>query len=205
MPEKNKCTLITKRFSVLTNDEMNDHQREMVKDFKGFSLNGMRGPFNLMLRSPKAAEQFQALGKYLRFKTGIDNRLVELLVLIHARIWSDQYEWELHAPRAATAGVSEEIIEDICQGRIPSNLSADENAIFCYVLELEIKRKVTEPTFRNAIDELGEQAITDIVFMIGQYTTISMALAVLEEVADKNRLPPCDKPFADYFNVNNQN
>lgn len=201
MPEKNNGTFAINRFSILSDTEMDDRQREMVIGFKNFSLNGMRGPFNMMLRSPEAAEKFQALGKYLRFNTGIDKRLVELLVLIHARIWNDQYEWELHAPRAMTAGLGKEIIEAIRQGSIPEKLSADEKAVFCYVLELEIKRKVTDATFVNASNQLGEKAITDIVFMIGQYTTISMALVVLEEVADEDLLPPCSEPFADYFHA----
>ncbi|MCP5143969.1 MAG: carboxymuconolactone decarboxylase family protein [Gammaproteobacteria bacterium] len=188
----------TRRFAVLADAEMSERQREMVAQFKGFSLNGMRGPFNMMLRSPEAAERFQALGKYLRFDTGIDNRLVELMVLVHARIWSDQYEWMLHAPRAAEAGLSDDVVESVKSGRVPDGLSIEERAVFDYVLELELTKTVSDMTFNKAAAVLGEKMVTDLVFMIGQYITISMILAVLKEGQDLDILPPCSNPFAGY-------
>lgn len=177
---------------------MTDRQKEMVSQFKGFSLNGMRGPFNMMLRSPEAAERFQHLGKYLRFETGIDERLVELAVLIHARLWNDQYEWYLHAPRAIKAGLTEDKVEVLRQGDIPENLAEDEAVLFAYVFELEKDRHVSDATLEKAREVFGDKIVTDLVFMMGQYATISMLLSVLEEGADLNLLPDCDRPFAGY-------
>jgi len=190
-----QSTSPTNRFPALTEDTMTDAQREMVADIKGFSLNGLRGPYNMMLRSPEAAKRFQHLGKYIRFETGIDERLIELAVLIHARVWSDQYEWYLHAPRALEAGLSEDKVEALRLGQVPEGMSEDESVIFAYVLELEVTHKVSDDTFARALSLLGEQVVTDLVFMMGQYTTISMILAVLGEGRDLDLLPPCEHPF----------
>lgn len=187
-----------RRFPALTRDTMTARQRELAEKFLGFSLNGMQGPFIMMLRSPEAADRFQSLGGYLRFETGIDDCLIELAVLVHARLWNDQYEWMLHAPRAHKAGLAEATIEALRLGTTPRDLSPEEHALFCYVLELERDHKARETTFRAALEHFGERKVTDLTFLLGQYATISMLLAVSEEGRDIHELPACERPFADY-------
>jgi len=186
------------RFPVLAPETMTPRQRQMAEEFLGFSLNGLRGPFNIMLRSPEAAAAFQALGRYLRFQTGIDDRLIELAVLVHARLWSDQYEWKLHAPRAADKGLSQATIADLRIGRTPTSLDEREETIFRFALELERDHKVCEETFRMAIERFGERGVADLTFLLGQYSTISMLLATAEEDYDLDHLPACEQPFDDY-------
>ncbi len=187
-----------RRFPTLVRESMTERQRAVADEFLGFSLNGMQGPFVMMLRSPEAAARFQALGGYLRFNTGLSNRVIELAVLVHARLWNDQYEWSLHAPRAAAAGLSEATIEAIRGGLIPAGLTAEEETVFRFCVELERDRRVCGLTFGRALLQLGEQRITDLTFLLGQYATISMILAVAEEGKAIDELPACDRPFNDY-------
>ncbi|MEJ0024761.1 MAG: carboxymuconolactone decarboxylase family protein [Rhizomicrobium sp.] len=186
------------RFAPLTPETMSDDQRRLAEAISAFSLNGIRGPFNMMLRSPEAAARFQAMGSYLRFHTGLDEHLVELAILVHARVWNDEYEWSLHAPRAAKAGLSPPVIDAIRLGNVPAALAPDEEIVFRYAAELELFRRVDEKTFRSAFDLLGERGVTDFVFMLGQYATISLILAVSGDGLAPNDLPPVDRPFAQY-------
>lgn len=195
MVDDSKVLALPQRLRQLSDDELTPEQKNLINKIKGFSLNGMRGPFNMMLRSPEAAERFQHLGEYLRFDTDLGNRLVELLVLIHARIFHDQYEWYLHAPRALEAGLSKHIIEDIKQGKKPSFINEDEAALFNYVLELSLTRNVSDETLESAVNVLGERNVANIVFMLGQYTTISLFLSVLGEGRELDVLPACLDPF----------
>jgi 4-carboxymuconolactone decarboxylase len=190
-----------RRFRKLTQASLSERQREVIEQIRGFSINAMRGPFDMMLRSPEATARFQRMGEYLRFETGIDDALVELAVLVHARVWNDDYEWKLHAPRALDAGLSDALVDALRVGTTPRGMSDLQEAVFGYVAELEVMRDITDATFARAEKLLGEQAMADLVFMLGQYATISMMLAVSSDDDDSEAQPllRCARPFADYF------
>lgn len=187
----------SERFHIPEPDRLDERQRQMLEDFRRFSLNGDRGPFKVMLHSPEAADRFQALGKYLRFETTLSDRLVELAVLTHARIWHDQYEWFLHAPRAAEAGLPKATIEALRGGRVPASLSGQEAALFAFVRELEMTHSVSDLVYADALRELGQRKLADLVFMLGQYATISMMLALAQEGQGMEEMPPCSAPFSE--------
>src|SRR5215813_7465510 len=42
----------------------------------------------------------KAMGDYLRFKSTLGPRLNEMVILITAREWTQQYEWNAHQPSA---------------------------------------------------------------------------------------------------------
>ena len=58
------------------------------------------GPFVPLLRSPEVMNRARAMGDYLRFKSTLPARLSEFMILLTAREWTQQYEWE----RAFEAG-----------------------------------------------------------------------------------------------------
>ncbi len=191
---------MTRRLPKLENESLSARQREVMEQIRAFSEHATRGPFDMMLRSPEACARFQSMGEYLRFETGIDDTLIELAILVHARVWNDQYEWKLHAPRARAAGLAETIIESLRIGNLPGGLGDSQRAVFSYVIELEVAHRIRNETFAMAVEALGEKAITDLVFILGQYATISMMLAVCGDDDDRgDSLPACARPFDDYF------
>lgn len=192
---------MARRLPRLTDERLSARQREVIERIRQFSINAMRGPFDMMLRSPEATARFQSMGEYLRFQTGIDDSLIELAILIHARVWNDTYEWKLHAPRAIDAGLAQSTVDALLAGIVPTELDDRQYAVFGYVAELEVTRSMRDATFARALDTLGERALTDLVFMLGQYATISMMLAVSSDDDDArgDSLPACIRPFAAYF------
>jgi 4-carboxymuconolactone decarboxylase len=45
---------------------------------------GLRGPFNVWLRSPELADRLQKVGEYLRFNSSLHPRLNEMAILMTA-------------------------------------------------------------------------------------------------------------------------
>ncbi|HTU09592.1 MAG TPA: hypothetical protein VMG08_01740 [Allosphingosinicella sp.] len=187
----------TPRFPLLTEDSMTERQRAMTEEFMSFSLRGMNAAFNMMLRAPDGCDRFQLQGDYLRQGTPFDLRQFELAVVVHARIWTDQYEWMLHAPRAIGAGLAAEAVAAIREGRSPADLAPDEAAIFRFSVELARDRRLSDAAFRAVRDQFGEKGVTDLAFLLGHYATISMLLAVADEGAEEEDLPPCADLFPD--------
>lgn len=86
----------------------------------------MFGPFEPMMHSPEIMSIARSAGDYLRYKSAIGNTLSELVILITAREWSQDYEWYVHQPIALKAGISKDIADAIGDGRRPAGMSADE-------------------------------------------------------------------------------
>src|SRR5881392_4507224 len=81
------------------------------------------GPFALMLRNPEVMLRAAAMGDYMRYRTSLPPALNEMIILLTARHWSQQFEWYIHQPMALKAGLSETIVAAISKGRRPEQLS----------------------------------------------------------------------------------
>ena len=66
-----------------------------------------RGPFGVLLNSPKLAARVADTGAFVRFEFGQPEGLKETLIIATAREMKQQYEFSAHARLARQAGVSE--------------------------------------------------------------------------------------------------
>jgi hypothetical protein len=78
-------------------------QREAVDAFKVARGTEISGPFYPLLRSPELMTRTRAMGDYLRYKSALPPRLSEFVILLTAREWTQQYEWNAHYPIALKA------------------------------------------------------------------------------------------------------
>jgi 4-carboxymuconolactone decarboxylase len=58
------------------------------------------------------------------------------VILVTAREWSQDYEWFVHQPIALKAGISKDIADAIADGRRPTAMSADEEIVYDFTIEL---------------------------------------------------------------------
>jgi len=134
-----------------------------------------------MLRSPVFGQKMFDLLRYLRWDTSVPLKLNEFAILIIARQWRSQVEWFAHAPLAVKAGLSPELVADLKAGRRPSNMPAQEAAVYDFVTELTTGHAVSDATFARAKELLGEQQVVDLTAVAGTYVTVAMILAMAEE------------------------
>ena len=175
------------RFKPLAPEEMSAEQRKVYESIAGGPRGGVRGPFNPLLRSPELADRAQKLGEYLRFNSSIPSRLNELAILITARYWSSQYEWQAHHTAAMKAGLPPKLAEDVAQGRRPSGMTEDEAAVYEFCTELHRDKAVSDAAYANVVKRFGERGAVDLIGVSGYYTMVSMVLNV-----DRHPLPGKD-------------
>ena len=169
------------RFAQLTMDQLNEQQRPLAEQIMKVSSVGIGGPYNPMLRSPVFGQKMFDLLRYLRWDTSVPLKLNEFAILIIARQWRSQVEWFAHAPLAVKAGLSPELVADLKAGRRPSNMPAQEAAVYDFVTELTTGHAVSDATFARAKELLGEQQVVDLTAVAGTYVTVAMILAMAEE------------------------
>jgi len=178
------------RFPQLTLDQLDDTQKPLGEQVMKVSSLGIAGPYNSMLRSPVLGQRLFDLFHYLRWETSVPLRLNEFAILIVARQWRSQVEWYAHAPLAAKAGLSADVIAELKTGKRPSNMAADEAAVYDFVSELTTTHKVSDQTYARAKTVFSDQQIVDLTAVAGNYVMVAMLLAMSEATVPAGKEPP---------------
>lgn len=148
------------------------------------------GPFEALMYSPEVMTLARSMGDYLRYKSKIGTTLSELVILVVAREWTQDYEWYVHAPIASKAGIKAEIVDAIREGRRPPAMSADEEIVYDFTIELLRNKRVSDATFARAEQRFGKPGVVDLNGVAGYYTFLAMQLN-----AARYPLPADGKPL----------
>ncbi len=178
------------RFPQLTMDQLDEQQKPLGEQIMKVSSVGLGGPYNPMIRSPVLGQRLYDLFYYLRWQTSVPTRLNEFAILIIGRQWRSQVEWYAHAPIAAKAGLSADIIAELKAGKRPSNMAEDEAVVYDFVTELTTTRKVSDETYARAKKVFNDQQIVDLTAVAGNYVMVAMLLAMAEETVPPGKEPP---------------
>src|SRR5438105_6062608 len=133
-------------------EKYDDAQKKAAAEFLAVRKVPVFGPFEILMRSPELMSAARAMGDHLRFKSAIGNTLSELVILITAREWTQDYEWHVHAPIALKAGIKPEILEAIRDGRRPVGMSEDQEIIYDFCVELHRNRRSEERRVGKSVD-----------------------------------------------------
>jgi 4-carboxymuconolactone decarboxylase len=178
------------RFPQLTMDQLDEKQKPLGEQVMKVSSVGLGGPYNPLMRSPVLGQRLFDLWYYLRWQTLVPTKLNEFAILIIGRQWRSQVEWYAHAPLAAKAGLSPDIITEPKAGKRPSGMAEDEAAVYDFVSELTTTQKVSDETFARAKKVFSDQQIVDLTAVAGNYVMVAMLLAMAEETVPAGKEPP---------------
>jgi 4-carboxymuconolactone decarboxylase len=178
------------RFPQLTMDQLDEKQKPLGEQIMKVSSVGLGGPYNLLLRSPVLGQRLFDLFYYLRWQTSVPTKLNEFAILVIARQWRSQVEWFAHAPIAAKAGLSPDIIAALKTNKRPSNMAEDEAVVYDFVTELTTTQKVSDETFARARKVFNDQQIVDLTSVAGNYVMVAMILAMAEQSVPPDKEEP---------------
>jgi 4-carboxymuconolactone decarboxylase len=175
-------------------EKMTDAQRAAVAAFKAARSAEVSGPFIPLLRSPEVMIRARAMGDYLRYKSALPPRLSEFVILLTARRWTQQYEWNAHQGLALQGGLSADIVRAVAEGRRPERMADDEDAVYTMWDELQKNQSVTDATYARALAKLGEQGVVDALGITGYYTLLAMVMNTTRTPLPPGVAPPLE-PF----------
>jgi len=181
--------LAQSRLPTIPPDQYTDQQKKAAEEFLAARKVPVFGPFEPLMHSPEVMSQARAMGDYLRYKSGVGNTLSELAILITAREWTQDYEWYVHAPIAAKAGIKPAIIEAIRDGRRPTGMSEDEEIVYDFSSELHKNKRVSDQSFARAEKRFGKPAVVDLVGINAYYTLLAMQLNAARYALPKDGTP----------------
>lgn len=179
------------RFSPLTEDQLTAEQRAIPSIQRaleagrynpvGFDAVLARNPGLQDALNEVAAEVYPPIADT---KSGEGSRptiplaLTEIAILTLAQAWDFPAMFRSHGPTALEAGVSQEAITALAKGERPTELTADQEAVYDFTAGLAHERAVSDAAFANIRRFLSEREVVDLVGLLGAYTTSLMMLTV---------------------------
>jgi 4-carboxymuconolactone decarboxylase len=171
-------------------EKMTDAQKKAAQDYKDLrnqTLGG--GPWGVILRVPDLMVPSVQFRIHNQKNSALSPKLTEFAILIAARHWTNNYEFLPHSSAAAKDGLSPEIIAAIVDGRRPSKMADDEEAVYDFCDELLHNQSVTDATYARMLAKFGEPGIVEAASLQGYYTYLSMLMNVA-----RTPVPPGSKP-----------
>jgi AhpD family alkylhydroperoxidase len=144
---------------------------------------------------PALTTAFHTLTGHVLFASTIAPRERELLVLRVATVRQCDYEWAQHVLLAADAGLTAEEIARVRLGADAAGWSALDAALVAAVDELLRDARVGDATWAALAAELDDQQLLDVVFTVGTYDALAMALLSAgveldDDLVDRKRPSP---------------
>lgn len=166
-------------------DKLTPAQTKAVDEYRKARGGEPGGPWAVLTRSPELMSRTLMLSDYLRFNSTLPPRLSEFVILMTAREWGQNYEWNAHHPLAVKGGLRPEVARAVAEGRRPAAMADDEAGLYDLIQELLRNRTVSDATYGRAVSLFGEQAVVDAVSISGYYSMVAMLLNVA-----RTPLPP---------------
>jgi 4-carboxymuconolactone decarboxylase len=136
----------------------------------------LAGPFNAWLHSPVVGLKAADLGEELRFRSALTPRQREIAILVVGAHWKAEFEFWAHAEEARKAGLGDDVIAAVRDGRTPELADRSEAIVAAVSAELVASGGIADETYAVAVDELGPEALVDLVLLVGYYCMVSLTL-----------------------------
>ncbi|MEJ6670471.1 MAG: alkylhydroperoxidase family enzyme [Candidatus Azotimanducaceae bacterium] len=122
------------------------------------------------------AKRWMVFANHILHKSKLSARDRELLILRVGWLCQSGYEWGQHVLIGKKAGISDLEIEAIKVGPTDPSWSIQDALLLTATDELRADAFVTDPTWQALAGLYSEQQLMDLVFTVGQYQLVSMAL-----------------------------
>jgi 4-carboxymuconolactone decarboxylase len=171
------------RFPPINPGELDENGKRLIAKVaaEGRAITEAGGPTSIRAHSPQVMEYADALNYYLRKNAGLEERLVELAILVTARAMDSKYEWHSHEKAALKAGLSQEIVDVVKFRKAITGMNEREAIVVQLGREAFGDRKVKSETFARALGVFGRQGLVNLVSLMADYSGTAMLLTTFDQ------------------------
>ena len=172
-----RSRLMEPRLDPLPRDQWDEETRALLGEN---TLN----VFATFAHHPKLMKRWLVFGNHVLMKSTLAARDRELLILRTGWNCRAPYEWAQHVAIARTIGITDEEIARVAEGPDAEGWSADDALLLRAADELHDDQTLTDPTYAALEARYEVQPLLDLVFTVGQYHLVSMALNAFRAARD---------------------
>ena len=163
------------RITPITEDEWTEEQRESL-EARSRSSN-VYNVVATLARHWEASKKFQVWAYHIMGDTStLVPRERELLILRIGWQCQAEYEWGQHVIFGKEAGLTDEEIERIKAGPDADGWDSFDATLLRAADELHADAFISDATWAALSEKYNTQQLMDVVFTVGQYNMVSMAL-----------------------------
>ena len=151
----------------------------------------VRGPFSMLLHSPKLAERVLGLVTFFRDESVVEPKLRSVAILTAVREREAAYVWAAQVAAARRNGVREEVIDLLRAKGDPGKLPQAEREIVTYVRQLMRTNRVDQPSFDALKNRYSPQWLVEVTAAANYFALLSGVVNAFEVAAppDGDKLP----------------
>lgn len=163
------------RIPPLQESEWTDEQRQLLE--RAHRKGGFYNLAGTMSRHPEASKRIGQLSAHVLGPTStLPARDRELLILRTAWLCQAEYEWAQHVLIGRKAGLTDEEIARCRRGPDAPGWAALDASLLRAADDLHEHQRIQDPNWEALAQTYSEQQMMDVVFAVGQYTLVAMAM-----------------------------
>jgi alkylhydroperoxidase family enzyme len=162
------------RIAPLADDQWSDEAAEVMEPIvaAGPPLN----IFRTLAHHPGLMKRWMVFANHVLGKSTLPPRERELVILRIGYLCRAGYEWGQHVGIARAVGVTDDEIRRVQAGPDGGDWSDLDRALLTATDELHRDSFVSDATWAALSEHLSTEQLMDVVFTVGQYNLVSMAL-----------------------------
>ena len=162
------------RVSPLEESEWSEEARDVLalRTSSGRTLN----IYTTLAHHPELLKRWLVFGSHVLGGSTLPPRARELLILRTGFRCKSEYEWGQHAIIAGYVGISEEEIRRVAEGPRAPGWEPFEALLLRAADELHDDQVISDATWDALREQFDVKQMIDLIFTVGQYTLVSMAL-----------------------------
>ena len=164
------------RYAEIPYDEMTPEQQEAYRSMIE-SRGRLPGPNKIYIHNPGLAKVMGPLGVYFRTGYSLSEREREIAVVITTSKFHSAYPTNSHERAAKDAGLPADKVEAILTGLPTSFSDTREQVVYEMATCLVNARWVPKGLYERAVEALGHEGVTDVITLMGFYSSVAMTLA----------------------------
>jgi len=164
------------RYAEVPFDKMTPEQQDGYKSMLE-ARGRLPGPAKIWVHNPKLAKVIGPLGAHFRGPYSLSEREREIAVNVTLSKCRSIYPTNAHERAAKAAGLPADKVEAILSGLTTSFSDKREQVVYEMATCLVEARWVSKGLYDRAVEALGHVGITDVITLMGFYTSVGMTLA----------------------------
>ena len=162
------------RIKPLEEGEWNEDAAKLMEPF--LAQGRVFNIFKTLANHPDLARRWMVFANHILGKSTLTERDRELIILRIGYLCQSGYEWGQHVQIARRCGMSDDEIRSAKTGPDIQGLDDRDRLLLQATDELHKDAHVSDETWAGLAQHFATEQLMDIVFTIGQYNLVSMAL-----------------------------
>lgn len=164
----------TPRIPPVAKADWTDAQRELLTPYE--NSDRLWNVFTTMANHPDLMRDWLVFASHILGRNSLPARERELLILRIGWLCRAEYEWGQHVRIGRRAGLTDADIERIIAGPGADGLSETDRLLLQATDELHEDAHIADATWNALAERYSTEQMMDLVFTVGEYNLVSMAL-----------------------------